>query len=116
MWPSTDPTGESAYLRPWRLNNETVEAAASGVLEKKEKGGGCHRGPKARPRCRGRAAWGRSGDGGRSEEKVRGKKSEDAFGSKGAAQAGCERKRVKPWSRKIVEMRSSLWRKTGKGK
>ena len=94
-------------MRPWRLLQWCLgeEGERQGLPLRAE----------TRPRCRGRAAWGRSGDGGRSEEKVRGKKSEDA-GPKGAACAGCERKRVKPWLRKIVEMRGSLWRKTGKGK
>ncbi|KAJ6702449.1 hypothetical protein OIU74_013581 [Salix koriyanagi] len=58
MWPEHRSDRESAYLRLWRLNNETVEARCGGVLEKKEKGGGCHRGLKARPRCRGRGCVG----------------------------------------------------------
>ncbi|KAJ6739310.1 hypothetical protein OIU74_004135 [Salix koriyanagi] len=96
-------------MRPWR--------PLQWCLGEEGERRGCHRGPKARPRCRGRGCVGEIGRrwtiGGESEREKRVRMSGP---KRGSTVAGCERKRVKPWSRKIVEMRCSLWRKNGKGK
>ncbi|KAJ6758888.1 hypothetical protein OIU74_025527 [Salix koriyanagi] len=58
MWPEHRSDRESAYLRLWRLNNETVEAAAVVSWRRRRKAGAATEGLKARPRCRGRGCVG----------------------------------------------------------
>ncbi|KAJ6379928.1 hypothetical protein OIU76_016562 [Salix suchowensis] len=64
MWPEHRSDRESAYLRLWRLNNETVEAAAVVSWRRRRKAGGATEGRKQGRDVEEGAAWGRSGDGG----------------------------------------------------